>query len=217
LRSKAARSGFGLPSSLKRPRDRAGQLGPPTDRLTTRSVRDLQPILTKLAYAQASFVRAADVIGARLWHEQPQPGCWSAGDLVAHLSDVERGVRGYAARIIRKAPVPVPFYKRMHVPLALVEARVAKRKVPAIVTPSTELADKETMLAELRSVRERTLAFLEETRLRDLGAYGWRHPFLGRLNFYDWFRFIAAHEIRHSKQMREIAQNLRKGVATSRN
>jgi DinB family protein len=74
-----------------------------------------------------------------------------------------------------------------------------------------------TMLTELRSVRERTLAFLEETRHRDLRAYGWRHPFLGRLNFYGWFRFVAAHEIRHSKQLWEIGQNLRKGVASSRN
>jgi len=85
-----------------------------------------------------------------------------------------------------------------------------------MVTQATELADKETMLAELRSVRERTLAFLEETRHRDLSAYSWRHPFLGRLNFHDWFAFLSAHEIRHSKQMWEIAQNLRKGVASSR-
>ena len=180
-------------------------------------MRDLQPILGKLACAQAEFLRAADAIAVQLWREQPQPGCWSAGELVAHLSDVERGVRGYASRIIRKAPLPVPLYKRLHLPLALVEARVVRRKVPAIVTPSTKLAAKETMLAELQSVRERTLAFLEETRHRDLRAYGWRHPYLGRLNFYGWFRFIAAHEIRHSKQMLEIAQNLRKGVATSRN
>jgi len=47
------------------------------------------------------------------------------------------------------------------------------------------LADKETMMAELRSVRERTLAFLEETHQRKLEAYFWRHPFLGYLNFYD--------------------------------
>lgn len=180
-------------------------------------MRDLEPILAKLASAEAAFLRAADAIGAEQWHERPRPDCWSAAELAAHLSDVERGVRGFADRIIEKAPLPVPIYKRWHVPLALVEARLAKRKTPAIVRRSTELADKETMLAGLRSVRERTLAFLEETRHRDLRAYGWRHPFLGRLNFYGWFRFIAAHEIRHSKQMWEVAQNLRKDVATSRN
>src|SRR5215467_13424219 len=200
-----------------RPRARASEPWPPAVRLTKRGVRDLQPILAKLACAEAALLRAVDAIDAPQWREQPRPDCWSAAELVAHLSDVECGVRGFAQRIIRKAPLPVPLYKRLHVPLALVEARVAKRKVPAIVRRSTELADKETMLARLRSVRERTLAFLEETRHRDLRANGWRHPFLGRLNFYGWFRFIAAHEIRHSKQMWEIAQNLRKDVATSRN
>jgi len=159
---------------------------------------------------------AARAIAEAEWLRHTQAECWSAGELVAHLCDVEYGVRGYADRLIRKTPLPVPFHKRLHLPLALVESRVIKRKVPAIVTLSTELGDKETMLAQMRSVRERTLAFLEETQHRNLSAYGWRHPFLGRLNFYDWFRFIAAHEVRHSKQLWEIGQNLRKDVASSR-
>lgn len=175
----------------------------------------LQSIFEKLASTQAEFLRSADAIGTRQWLQQAKPDCWSAGEVVGHLCDVERGVRGYADRLIRKAPMPIPIYKRLHFPLALVESRVLKRKVPAIVTPSTELGDKETMLAQLRGVRERTLAFLQETQHRDLSAYGWRHPFLGRLNFYRWFAFIAAHEIRHSKQMWEIGQNLRKDVASS--
>jgi hypothetical protein len=186
------------------------------DRLTVTSVSKLQPIFEKLARAQTEFLHSADAITAPHWLAQPNPGCWCAGELVGHLCNVERGVRGYADRFIRKAPMPVPFYKRLHFPLALVETRVIKRKVPAIVAPSTALADKETMLAQLRGVRERTLAFLQETQHRDLSAYGWKHPFLGRLNFYTWFAFIAAHEIRHSKQMWEIGQNLRKDVASSR-
>jgi len=79
-----------------------------------------------------------------------------------------------------------------------------------------ELGGKEKMITELRGVRERTLAFLEETHGRDLSRYIWQHPFLGYLNFYEWFRFIAARQKRHSKQMWEMAQNLPKGVASSR-
>jgi hypothetical protein len=179
-------------------------------------VSELQPIFEKLARAQAEFLRAADAIAGPQWLVQAKMGCWSAGEVVSHLCDVERGVRGYADRVIQKTPLPAPFYKRLHFPLVLVESRVIKRKVPAIVTQSSDFCDKETTLAQLRSVRERTLAFLQETQHRDLSAYGWRHPFLGRLNFYGWFSFIAAHEIRHSKQMWEIGQNLRKDVATSR-
>ncbi len=60
------------------------------------------------------------------------------------------------------------------------------------------------MLARLQEVREKTLAFMNETRECDLSAYRWPHPFFGSLNLYDWFRTIAHHEVRHTKQIREI-------------
>jgi hypothetical protein len=99
--------------------------------------------------------------------------------LVAHLCLVERGTLALADRIIQKQPKPRPFYKRLHLPIAMVESRVLKRTSPAIVTPPDELGGKEVMIAELRGVRERTLAFLEETHGRDLSGYSWQHPFLG--------------------------------------
>ncbi len=74
------------------------------------------------------------------------------------------------------------------------------------------LRDKEEMLAELRTVRERSLAFLEETKGRNLSEYCWKHPALGTLNTYEWMRFIASHELRHTKQMREIAASLPKVI-----
>ena len=70
------------------------------------------------------------------------------------------------------------------------------------------LREKEAMLAELRDIRGRTLALMEETRDRDLSAYRWRHPFLGTLNAYEWFSFLGSHQIRHEKQIREIAAAL---------
>ncbi len=112
----------------------------------------------------------------------------------------------------QKPAVPIPLYKRLHFPLAMVEARLIRRKTPIPV--SLELVrEKEAMFGELLEVRGSTLAFLRQTGKRDLSAYGWRHPFLGRLNFYEWFEFIA-HEIRHRKQMQEIADNLPKSVPT---
>jgi hypothetical protein len=67
----------------------------------------------------------------------------------------------------------------------------------------------------LRDVRERTLAFLEETKGRDLSKYRWPHAFLGALNVYEWFQFIASHEVRHEKQLREIAASLPKTITAS--
>jgi hypothetical protein len=48
----------------------------------------------------------------------------------------------------------------------------------------------------------------------DLGKYSMSHPFLGTLNAYEWLQFIASHEIRHMKQMREIAGTLPKSVTS---
>ena len=97
--------------------------------------------------------------------------------------------------------------------MMIVERRVIKRKAPSNVEPQN-VGEKEEMLAEFRGVRERTMAFIEETRGRDLSKYNMPHPFLGNLNAYDWLQFIASHEIRHTKQMKEIAEALPKSVTT---
>ena len=98
--------------------------------------------------------------------------------------------------------------------MAVVESRLIRRKAPSPPPDTQLLPEKEEMLAELRGVRERTLAFIEETRGRDLRPYRYKHSFLGSLNLYEWFQFIASHEVRHTKQMREIAANLPKVVAS---
>lgn len=175
---------------------------------------DLHSALEKLNRAQAGLLSAADAVAASNWNTLPDANSWSAAYLVAHLCQVERGVLTYADRVIRKAPLHVSHFKRLHFPLALVESRWIRRKTPMPIDQQL-LANKESMLAELRGVRERTLAFLDETRQRDLSVYCWPHPFLGRLNFYNWFTFVAAHQIRHTKQMVEIAQNLPKAVVES--
>lgn len=92
--------------------------------------------------------------------------------------------------------------------------RIVRAKGP-VKPDAAMMVGKETMIAELRGVRERTLAFLEETHGRALADYRWRHPFLGHLDFYDWFTFVAMHQVRHAKQMREITKNLPKDVASS--
>ena len=177
----------------------------------------LQTTVEKLSVAQRGFLRAADAVPAPDWNTRPGALSWSAAQLVAHLCQVERGILGYADRVLQKTPLPVSLFKRFHLPIALVESRLIKRKSPLALEPGAELlGSKETMLAELRSVRERTLSFLEETHGRDCSAYCWRHTFLGTLNFYDWFTFVAAHQIRHTKQMIEIWKNLPKHVEVRR-
>jgi uncharacterized damage-inducible protein DinB len=175
-------------------------------------VPSLNAIVENLDCAQKAFLRTADCVPADQWQTPPGKGRWSAGELVGHLITVERAILRNVDKVLHKPPRSLPFYKRFHIPMALVELRLIRRKSPIPIDDQT-LQEKEAMLAELREVRERTLAFIEETRGRDLHPYSMPHAFLGTLNVYGWLQMIASHEVRHTKQMREIAASLPKVVA----
>jgi uncharacterized damage-inducible protein DinB len=177
------------------------------------NVPTLGIIIDNLARAQSELLRAADAVPADQWKSRPAEERWSAGELIGHLITVERAIISGADKILKKPPKDVPFFKRFHIPLAVVESRLIRLKTP-IPLDSKIVRGKEEMLAELRQVRERTLAFIEETMERDLSKYRMPHPFLGTLNTYEWFQLIASHEIRHTKQMRGIVGSLPKTVAS---
>jgi hypothetical protein len=155
------------------------------------------------------MLSTADEVPTDQWRTRPKRGGWCAAEIIAHLIMVERSVVGSADRVTQHRPKRISRLKRLHLPLALVEARLVKRQAPVPVDPDM-LAEKETMLAELRNVRERMLAFIDETKERNLAVYRWQHPFLGSLSAYEWFEMVARHELRHEKQMREIAASYRK-------
>lgn len=173
----------------------------------------LQAIVENLTRAQKEFLSAADAVPPEQWKQNPSEGKWSAGEVVAHLIMVERAILTGTDRLLQKPPKPRPFFKRFHIPMALVESRLISLKSP-IPLDASLVGQKEEMLAQLREVRDRTLAFVEETRGRELSQYHMPHPFLGTLNTYEWFQMIAAHEVRHTKQMKEIATALQENVTS---
>jgi hypothetical protein len=98
-------------------------------------VGSLPKIIANLARAQNELLRAADEIPAEQWKIRPVEGRWSAGELIVHLSAVERFILGRTDKLLQNSPKSVPFYKRFHLPMKIVEARVIRRKAPAVVEP----------------------------------------------------------------------------------
>lgn len=177
------------------------------------SVPSLQSIFNNLARAEAEFLRAAEAVPADQWKTCPAAGRWSAGELVAHLIQVERAILKNAAKVLQRPPQPRPLSKRFHFPMALVESRLIPRQTP-IPLDSALLGAKDKMLAQLREVRQQTRVFMEQTAGKSLRKYHMPHPFLGTFNLLDWLQVIASHQIRHTKQLREIGTALPKMVAT---
>lgn len=171
----------------------------------------LDSLIADLAKAQARFLSAADSVEAGQWKTRPSVGRWSAAEVVAPVMMVERAAIGKTDRLAQKTPKSISFFEKIHLPVAWAEVRLIRLKSPVPIDRAM-VRDKRAMLEELREVRERSLVFLEKTRGRDLGECYSAHPALGMLNSYGWMRMIAAHEVRHTKQMWEIAGSLPKNV-----
>ena len=169
-------------------------------------MRDIAPIVERLSRCRAGLEASLNAFTPETWRKAPGSGRWSAAEVIAHVSMVEDKITSTAEKLIRGEPRPLFLLKRVHIPVALVKWRGVKRKSPIPLDPAL-LKGKEEMLASLTALRRRSIALLEKNRERDLSAYCWRHPFFGYLNYYTWFKVMALHEIRHTKQIREIVDS----------
>ena len=118
---------------------------------------------------------------------------------------VETLMTGAAAKITKKPPVPVPLWKRIHIPVALVSWRGVRIESP-IPMDTLLLDDREVMLARLVEQRRRSVSVLQSGEASNFRKYRVQHPFLGSLHYYDWFRTLAAHDQRHTKQLQDLVK-----------
>ena len=147
-------------------------------------------------------------VPAEKWKQMPAAGRWSAAEVAAHLCQVEEAVRQRMELIFASEPKHVPVWKRFHLPPALAQWRFVRARTPIPLDPSL-LDEKENMLSRYRTLREATLGLLESSRDHDLSRWRYSHPLLGSFDGYTWFKFTGYHEIRHTKQLREICEGLR--------
>ena len=113
---------------------------------------DIAPIIEHLHHVRTKLESAVEAVPAALWRTPPRHGGWSAAEVVAHLTMVERAITDGAARLVRGAALRVPLWKRLHLPVWLAEWRVLRRKTPIPLDPSL-LDGKEAMLTRLADVR----------------------------------------------------------------
>lgn len=169
---------------------------------------NVEPIRSKLQQSRSGLLEAAALVSAGQWQQRPGPGRWSAAEVLSHLTTVELRIQEGLGTMLAHEPKPVPFWRRFHIPPKLSEYRLIKVKTPLPLDTSV-LAEKEPMLEKYGAIRTRTYEMLEANAKLDLRRWRWPHPFFGSINGRDWFVVIACHEVRHTKQLREIARALR--------
>jgi hypothetical protein len=170
---------------------------------------DVTPILLQLDSTRAALFTAAEPLPENRWKEPPQPGAWSAGEVFAHLAMVESKVMAQAELLLAAPPARVALWRRIHLPVSLAEWRGFRVKSPIPLDPGLVSA-KQDSFQRLTTIRNRTVQLIEENRRRELRLYRFPHPLFGSLNIYDWFRLLAHHEARHTKQLQEIGERFQR-------
>ncbi|HUK52215.1 MAG TPA: DinB family protein [Candidatus Binatia bacterium] len=166
----------------------------------------IAPILALLDRAHQGLLSACSEIPPARWKTPPPRGGWSASEVLAHLTMVEGAVWNGAREALAQKPGRHPLRKRLHIPPVVSQWRLVKRNSPIPLDGALVLSRDES-LEGFTAARNRTIQFIAEVGSRDLRPFRRQHPFFGSLDLYDWLRVLAYHEIRHTKQLREIGKN----------
>jgi uncharacterized damage-inducible protein DinB len=170
-------------------------------------------VLDHAEAARATLLAAVDSIPAPLREARPTLDAWSAAEVLEHLARVERGIAKLLALKVgelrarehppMEAETATPFDETRFLNLA---NGLGAMDAPERTRPQGELsadAAREALLDTRRQLREQLLAGDGLA----LSSVTHPHPAMGELTLYEWVYFVGAHEARHARQVRAIANH----------
>lgn len=134
---------------------------------------------------------------------------WSIGEVLDHLCLVEIG----SSKILHKHAKETKDKNFSAPPLDgsvlnsldqfQIETVRTKIKAPDMVAPRSGIGKAELM-NNLETCRVKLLESIQTLDAYDLHQLDFPHPFMGRLDLYQWILFIGKHEQRHTTQVENI-------------
>ena len=178
----------------------------------------LLDVFARLDASRAALGAAVESIAAPLREQRPGPEQWSAAEVLEHLSIVERLFTGRVADAIAAARAAgLAGETAGRLPLAdAIEARMAnrvnKRPAPDVAIPTGTL-DAAAAWAAVESGHQRLRTVVEAADGLALSEVMLTHPFFGTMTLYQFVELMAAHEGRHTEQIKDIARALAGSVS----
>lgn len=170
----------------------------------------LTDVLARLDEARASLRGAIDTVPSPLQRQRPGPDRWSAAEVLEHLTLVEHVFSGRIVKAIdaaRSSGLATEAHPRAALPDSVAQRmsdRLNKRQAPEPAQP-TGTIDVATGWAALENGHATLRAALAGCDGLALSQVTLDHPFFGAMTVYQWVELMAAHEARHTEQIKEIA------------
>jgi hypothetical protein len=138
------------------------------------------------------------------------PEKWSVREVVQHLALAENFLFDMIQNQVMKSP-EITAEKRAEVAgaetkiMQLVPDRSKKVSAPEPIVPSDSRVPGDAV-ATFKTRRNNTIKFIKDTK-EDLRGHFLEGPGLGAADGWQWFFLIAAHSVRHDKQIEEVKAN----------
>jgi len=147
-------------------------------------------------------------------NKRPEPGVWSALDVVQHLRLSEDLSHKYLQKKLSGEPEKIGKAglrsSLRSVAITLFMRSPAKRKAPKMVNESTfpERSDLDELMQAWKEQRQELEAFLRKQPEIVFEKEAYRHPFGGRLSLLGMLRFFETHIDRHRRQIERTLQQV---------
>ena len=166
----------------------------------------IREVVEALDSRRAELARAVNEVPTSARGRRPSEDRWSVAEVLEHLALVEENIPQRVKALVteqRTNPERESTSIAETIDSAFMLDRSKKRVAREAMQPRSgvDAAAAWTRLERARQVTHETLRELDGVALSDVSA---PHPALGPLNGYQWFLFLAAHEGRHTAQIREI-------------
>lgn len=175
-----------------------------------------EEVINYLDTERTALREAVERVPPELRDKQPGVDRWSVAQVLQHLLIIEKriglGMTKWVtdARTSEVGPETETSSVMNSVPLQLIIDRSQRRNAPDEVRPQGDI-DAESAWAALEQSRASLrAAFLAGNGLA-LSQVIQPHPVLGPINLYQWMLFVGSHEMRHTAQVIEIAEQLNAG------
>jgi hypothetical protein len=172
-------------------------------------------VLMYLDTTRGTLERTLAEVPSELREQRPSPESWSIAQVIQHLALTEGRVTGMLAGFLERARESGVAARTETPPLAdsfdLARVLDRSRSVAAgeAVLPREPL-DTAAAWERLEDSRAKLRELILSAHGDALANVSAPHRVLGTIDGYQWVLFIGAHEARHTAQIREICDRLRK-------
>jgi hypothetical protein len=172
----------------------------------------LTEVFARLDRSRAVLRTVVETVPPHFRDQRPAPDRWSVAGVLEHLSLVDERFTGILAQRIAEARASGPQAEQTPAPLlpenvhTMLADRTERRNAPEPLHPRG--LDCSAAWDKAEAARAAFRATLAGADGLALSRVLHDHPRFGSLNACQWCEFIAAHERRHTDQIREIATQL---------